>query len=113
MKLNYIIAITAVILLIAGCAQGTVTQNKQDLSNTANLVTIKDFEFQPSTITIKAGSIVTWLNRDSASHKIKFPKSSSPDLKYGDSYDEQFDQVGTFEYICATHPSMKGKVVVE
>ncbi len=81
-----------------------------------NTIEIKDFMFNPSTLTVKAGEKVTWINRDDEPHTVvsvskKFQKSSALDT------DQEFiitaGAPGTYEYFCSVHPKMTGTIVVE
>lgn len=80
-----------------------------------NIVTIENLAFSPSTITVKAGSTVTWINNDPMSHTItgdtSGPKSSA--LSNKQSYSYTFKTPGTYSYHCSIHPSMKGTVIVQ
>ena len=79
----------------------------------ANTIIIKDFSFNPGTLTIKKGTKVTWTNEDSAPHKIKSDTFNSSNLNQGDKFEFVLSDTGNFDYICSIHPSMKGKIVVE
>ena len=75
---------------------------------------IEDFAFEQS-LTVPAGTIVRWTNRDRAPHQ---PASvdqvfSSDTLNEGDSFEFAFEEAGTYDYICAIHPEMTGTVIVE
>jgi len=78
-------------------------------------VTIVDFNFDPSPITVAAGTEVTWTNEDDATHTVTAEDDSfdSDDLEKGATYAETFDEAGTFAYVCSIHPSMSGELVVE
>lgn len=76
-------------------------------------VSISNFLFAPSSLTVKVGTIVRWTNKDSASHQIKFADFSSEILNRGGAYEAPFVTPGTYEYSCAIHPSMKGTIIVE
>ncbi|MFI6768042.1 cupredoxin family copper-binding protein [Streptomyces sp. NPDC050355] len=82
----------------------------------AQHVTISDFAFSPSTLTVSKGTTVMWTNNDSAPHTVTSSGSgslNSPDLESGDSYTFTFNSAGTFSYYCAIHPSMHGTVIVK
>lgn len=79
----------------------------------ANTITIQNFTFNPSTLTVKQGTKVTWTNQDSATHKIKSDTFNSSDLNQGDKFEFTFNNKGSFDYSCSIHPSMTGKIVVE
>jgi plastocyanin len=78
-------------------------------------VPIKGFAFKPSTVTVKEGDTVTWTNQDTAPHTATASDGSfdTGNLKKGASGSHKFSEAGTFAYICAIHPNMKGKVVVQ
>lgn len=79
----------------------------------ANIVTIENFSFNPGSLTVKQGTKVTWINKDSAPHKIKSDTFNSSNLNQGDKFEFTFDKKGSFDYVCGIHPSMSGKIVVE
>lgn len=79
-------------------------------------ISIKNFSFDPQSITIKPGTTVTWINNDSVPHTI----TSDPDgatfksqtLQPGEKFQFTFASAGTFPYHCSIHPSMQGNIVV-
>lgn len=78
-------------------------------------ISIKNFSFNPSTLTVKAGTKVTWVNNDSVPHTITSDTGSllnSPTLPSGQSFSFAFNSPGTANYHCNIHPNMKGAVVV-
>jgi plastocyanin len=79
----------------------------------ANTIIIQNFSFNPSTLTVKQGAKATWINEDSAIHRIKSENFNSQDLAQGDKFEFTFKNKGSFDYICGIHPSMQGKIVVE
>lgn len=101
MKLLAIIIMAALMVSFTGVATAGTAQ-----------VLIKDFKFQPESITIQKGDTITWTHPGTASHTVKFADSESQVLKNGGTYSKTFNQAGTFDYSCGIHPYMKGKVVV-
>ena len=81
------------------------------------LVEIKDFTFSPADLHVKAGTVVEWINLDSAQHTVTStsgPESfDSKALKKDQKYAFTFSKPGTYEYYCSLHPGMSAKVVVE
>jgi plastocyanin len=77
-------------------------------------VTIRDFLFEPQTITVTLNDRITWTNEDVAPHNSVAGNGAwtSPTLAQGASFTHIFDKVGSFSYICTIHPSMEGRVVV-
>lgn len=84
-------------------------------SPTTNAVDISGFAFVPATITIPAGTEITWTNQDSASHTVTSESGlfDSGTLSKNGSFSYLFNQTGTFKYYCTIHPYMKGTVIVE
>ena len=78
-------------------------------------ISIKGFAFDPSNITIKVGTEVTWTNFDSAPHNVTSnpgTELSSPTLNKGDSWSHVFTTAGTYPYFCSIHPSMTASITV-
>ncbi len=70
--------------------------------------------FSPETLTVPAGTTVTFANEDGSNHKIKFADGTiSERLRHGASYTRTFSAPGTYAYGCAIHSKMKGTIVVE
>jgi plastocyanin len=91
-------------------------KNDASTSSKQNRIEIKDFAFNPQTITVKSGETVTWINRDEEPHTIvsvgkQFKKSTALDT------DQEFTLTvgapGTYDYFCSVHPKMTGTIVVE
>ncbi|MBT4540050.1 cupredoxin family copper-binding protein [Candidatus Woesearchaeota archaeon] len=79
------------------------------------IVNIKGFAFNPETITIPVGTVVTWINKDSAKHTATSDEEAfdSPLLGKDEKFSFTFDKPGTFSYYCKPHPYMLGTVIVE
>ncbi|WP_440945241.1 plastocyanin/azurin family copper-binding protein [Methanosarcina sp. T3] len=75
-------------------------------------VKIKDFAFNPDSITISSGDTVRWTNLDLFTHTVTGPDFSSGTLRDGDSYEFTFTREGTYRYYCSIHASMEGVVIV-
>ncbi|MDB5616132.1 MAG: blue (type 1) copper domain [Tardiphaga sp.] len=77
-------------------------------------VTIDNFTFEPARLTVKAGSTVTWKNRDDIPHAIvSAGKFKSKALDTDDSYSFTFTTAGDYTYFCSLHPHMTGTITVE
>ena len=79
-----------------------------------NEVNIDGFAFAPATLTVKAGTTVTWTNKDEDPHTVVDNGGAfrSQALGSGGTYSFTFPTAGTFDYICSVHPFMHGTVVV-
>ena len=78
-------------------------------------IAIRNFAFDPPSVTIPAGTKVTWTNDDQIPHTATSSTDvfNSGNLALNQSYSYTFDKAGTFDYICIYHPYMKGTIIVE
>jgi len=104
--------VIAVLLLLAGSS--SVTANDQPSAANA-AVKIDNFVFGPQTITIPAGTTVTWTNSDDTPHTVVSTGGvfKSKVMDTGEKFSYTFTKVGTYLYFCSVHPKMTGKVVVQ
>lgn len=81
----------------------------------ANTVEIKDFAFGPTTMTVKVGDTVTWINKDIAGHSATADDKSFDTgmLSQNESGSFTFTKAGTYTYFCIAHPNMKGTIIVQ
>jgi plastocyanin len=77
-------------------------------------VAIVDYEFDPETVTVKAGDTVFWTNLGTVKegHDVAGDGFESETLPNGGTYSFTFNSPGTYSYICSIHPEMKGSVEV-
>ncbi len=81
--------------------------------------------YYPKVIEVPVGTKVTWVNEDvfsylagefSGVHNVATTggpqRFASPLLAHAESWSRTFDEVGEYDYICAPHPYMKGRVIV-
>jgi plastocyanin len=78
-------------------------------------VVVKDFMFNPTSLTVKAGSTVTWVNMDDEPHTVVSDTGmfKSGGLDTNESYSFKFDKPGTYHFTCTIHPRMVGTIVVQ
>lgn len=81
-------------------------------------ITMQNFTFDPTDITIPAGTTVIW-NNTGGRHTVESADGSikSDTLIGGQTYQKKFDTPGTYEYFCGNHGSkngtgMSGRIVV-
>ena len=84
-------------------------------SDVSETIVVKDFMFQPTSSTVKAGTTVTWLNRDDEPHTVVSDNGlfRSAAMDTNESFSFEFDQPGTYHFVCSIHPSMVGTIVVQ
>ena len=77
-------------------------------------VAIVDFAFNPTTLSVKAGTSVTWTNTGSATHTVTADDGSfdSGNVNAGATFTQAFATAGTFTYHCKIHSSMKATITV-
>lgn len=78
------------------------------------IIEIRGMKFEPATLTIAAGTRVTWVNDDTMPHTVADKghvfRSAALDVK--DQYSFTFATPGDFTYFCTLHPFMVGRVIV-
>ena len=81
-----------------------------------NTIIIQKMAYNPAQLTVNAGDIVRWVNKDSVVHSVVFSKDSKIDpsgvLAPSQSFSVRFYNTGVYNYSCGIHPQMQGSVVV-
>jgi plastocyanin len=100
----------------AGPGPETGTSGAPAVPVAGNAVAITNFAFAPAALTVKAGTTVTWTNKDADAHTVTSQGSGGPlqsaALATGRSYSFTFTTPGTFSYLCTIHPFMTATVTV-
>jgi len=107
---RWLVGAASAALLVAGIAAG----NRPAAADTAT-VSINDFAFTPSPVTVTAGSTVTWTNNQSGvAHTVTADDGSfdSGRLGTGQTFSMTFSAAGTVAYHCSIHPFMHGTITV-
>jgi plastocyanin len=78
-------------------------------------VGIKDFEFSPPSLTVPAGTTVTWTNNGERRHTVTSTTGAfgSTGLSNGDTFAQTLTQPGAYQYFCSLHPRMQASVIVK
>ena len=78
-------------------------------------IEITKHKFSRPTLTVPAGTTVTWLNRDEDLHTVVSTTLAfkSAGLETDEAYSYKFTKPGVYEYFCTLHPLMTGKVIVK
>lgn len=103
-------------ILVAGCAasagEGGGPTGAPVATTTVDLP--RSYRFDPSAITVKAGSTVTWTNHDAFTHTVRLPGGGEPLMLAPDaSVSHVFATPGLYAYDCSLHPrDMTGTVLV-
>jgi plastocyanin len=100
---------------MAGCHGGRgAAQTPARFEGDEVTIEIRDYDFSPRDATITAGTTVTWVNEDKASHDATDDNDAwaTDILDDGDTGSVTFDTSGSYEYHCSIHPYMNGKLTV-
>lgn len=122
-------AMAAVLLTAAACGGGSSGGEAGSASGDAaagasRTVEIRDFAYEPETITVAEGTTITWTNRDFFGHTVT---SGTPDDQTeafdgvlgevaeaeGLTFSLTMDEPGSQPYFCRFHPTMLGEIIVE
>jgi plastocyanin len=111
----FFLMLPAFCMIVSSCSGYGTSSATTSTSTSANAVTIINFAFSPATLTIKAGTSVTWTNKDSVAHTVVSDSGifSSGSLATNATYSYTFKTAGTFTYKCSIHPSMTGTITVQ
>ena len=126
-----IMAVAVLALVLSACAGDTNDDGEQSTpsgDSTNATVSLKLIAFKPETITVAAGTAVTWKNEDGTDHTVTSgtvaqqggSATANPDgkfesgtLKGGGEFSFTFQTPGTYAYFCKLHPAtMRGQVTV-
>jgi plastocyanin len=82
------------------------------------VVLIRNFNFSPDTLRVKAGTKVTWVNCEAATIEPHTSTSNSGawesgPIAPGTTFSRDFTTGGINAYFCTPHPSMKGAIIVQ
>jgi plastocyanin len=78
-------------------------------------VSIENFLFGPSDLTVSVGETIRWTNKESG-----IPHDTTADeglwesetLRPGDQFEFTFTEPGTYTYFCSIHPNMRATITV-
>jgi plastocyanin len=137
--IRVVVAVLAAGVLVAGCGSDSKSDSAQASSTTVaptsatqagsvaappagnGAVAVKQFQFMPAELVVKAGTEVTWTNEDDILHTATSgatPGTSDgqfdgPMEGKGKSFSHVFGQSGRYAYFCNRHNSMTGTIVVQ
>jgi plastocyanin len=102
-------------------AEPTQSAPASEATGSTASVMLMDFQFDTTTLTVSAGTTVTFMNHDPADHTVTegidgaLADGAFVDelVEAGASVDVAFDEAGTFNITCRIHPDMNVTVIVE
>ena len=106
------------LVALTACGDGGDAGEVPDAAGAA--VDARNIAFDPDSITVDAGTSITFTNQDTVGHTVTAGTPDDP----GDAFDEEistqgatatitFDDPGEIAYFCRIHPSMRGTVSVQ
>ncbi len=117
-------ALAATVALAVGCggddnggtSASTAPASTPAAAGGAVAVKMKDIQFEPRDVTVKAGQTITWTNDDSVNHNVIAQSGASfksKDFGEGGSFSFKAAKAGTIKYVCTIHPGMTGTITVQ
>ena len=99
--------------LLIGLAALLVVAPSPASSQTVQVRIVRD-GFAPASLTVGAGTTVTWVNRDTVNHQVVSDRGSfvSPILRPNQSYSFTFRAAGTYRYHDGLEPAERGTIRV-
>lgn len=99
------------VLLTGTLTSAAASEASPDAST---IVLAHDFMFAPLSLTVQAGSTVTWTNKDEEPHTVTSDTGlfRSGAMDTNESFSYRFDKPGTYHYVCSIHPRMTGTIIV-
>jgi plastocyanin len=107
----------ALLAVAVGCGSSSESPSTSAAGAGPNAVTIQNFAFSPATMSVKAGTTVTWANQDATTHTATAdpggPASfDTGNITQGSSKSFTFQTAGSYPYHCSIHTYMKATITV-
>jgi plastocyanin len=130
--LALILACLAIGLVAAGCGGdddddgggGGASNNEQPAGGGGGgtQVSMKNIQFSPKDLTVKAGETITFTNDEAVAHDVHktsgpgkdFASGPTGGMQEGDTFKLTLDKPGKYDYVCDVHaPGMAGSITVK
>ncbi|HZT66241.1 MAG TPA: cupredoxin domain-containing protein [Acidimicrobiales bacterium] len=91
------------------------TPSASPAPSAADTIVIKNFAFQPASLTVLAGATVTVHNEDDSTHTVTADdgRFDTGDIGPGQTVSLQIHGTGSFSYHCSIHQFMHGSLTVK
>ena len=101
--------------VVAAASAADASPAPSPMPSPTSYIHIKDFAFVPATVTVHPGQTVRFIQDDDSAHTVTASDKSfdSGNLNKKETWSHTFDTAGTYAYVCAYHPSMRGTIVVK
>lgn len=113
--LGMALIVMAAFIVVAGTQRSHAAGLEQNAPKEVE-IKIDNFSFTPATVTVAAGTTVTWTNDDDVPHTVVSDDTKtfrSKALDTGDHFSYTFTKAGKYPYFCSVHPRMTAEVVVQ
>ena len=103
------------IMFLPACIKGHEGYDSSGGNLPTNYIIINAASFSPSTLSVSAGSTITFVNSDNSVHSIRTLDSTTirtNDLAPGTSFIFKKDTTGVFNYHCPHHPTVQGTFIL-
>ena len=109
---GWLLVLSIAVTIIFSCNKDEDNHNN---TPSTSAVTIANFAFSSKTLTVSAGTTVTWTNNDAAAHTVTADDNSfnSGNMATGVTFSHQFTTAGTYAYHCSYHSVMTATVIVQ
>ena len=114
-KINFLLGLIFILfipLLFSTCSKSY--DNSSGGGNKPAVVYMKNSIFSNTSLQIKVGDQVTWMNDDNMTHTVTSDNAvfDSGDIAPGAVFNYTFNTAGTYAYHCKYHASMTATVIV-
>jgi plastocyanin len=111
----YGMAISSVAVFVALATTPRTLASSPEANPPAIEVKIDNFSYSPAAVTVKAGTQVTWRNRDDIPHTVVSSDNAfkSKTLDTDEEFSFTPTKPGTYSYFCSIHPKMTARIVVQ
>lgn len=109
-----IVMTVALALIIVSCGKSTYNSTPNNPTLPPNTVGLQGMVFGPVTLTVTAGTTVTWDNNDNMAHTVTADDNTfdSGNIAVGTKFTKTFNTPGSFPYHCTYHANMKATIIV-
>lgn len=114
-----LLAVVAVGCASQPAASPTTAASPTPAAPASVAISIKGFAFNPNQPSVTKGATITWTNDDGTAHTVTSGVPGAPNGKFdrrldaGNNFAFTFTDVGTYEFFCTIHNSMRGTVTVK
>jgi plastocyanin len=105
-----------------GGGGGASTTEEPAAGGGGTQVSMKNIQFAPKDLSVKAGETITFTNDEAVAHDVHKTSGPGPDfasgptggMQEGDTFKLTLDKPGKYEYVCDVHaPGLAGTITVK